>query len=80
MTVTQRFDAQKAKGIIQKNIAKNTTILSDGYKTYKVLEKEFEKLITKKVPSNQAYILFVMLKSFTRHFSSHKTRIPTKLP
>lgn len=56
MTVTQQFDAQTAKGIIQKNIAKNTTMLSDGYKTYKALEKEFEKLITKKIPSNQAHI------------------------
>jgi len=56
MTVTNQFDAQTAKGIIQKNISKNTTMLSDGYKTYKALEKEFEQLITEKVPSNQAHI------------------------
>jgi hypothetical protein len=56
MVVTNKFDADTAKGIINKHIQKNTTMISDGYKTYKALENEFEKLITEKIPSSQAHI------------------------
>jgi len=56
MVVTSKFDADTAKGIIKKHIKKNTTMISDGYKTYKALEKEFENLITEKIPSTQAHI------------------------
>ena len=45
MVVTNTFDAETAKGIINKHIRKNSTMISDGYKTYKALEKEFENLI-----------------------------------
>ena len=56
MVVIQSFDAQTAKGVISRHIEKNTTMISDGYKTYKALEKDFEKLITQKIPANQAHI------------------------
>ena len=56
MVVTSKFDADTAKGIIKKHIKKNTTMISDGYKTYKALVKEFENLITEKIPSSQAHI------------------------
>jgi len=56
MVVIQSFDAQTAKGVITRHIEQNTTMISDGYKTYKALEKEFEKLITEKIPANQAHI------------------------
>ena len=56
MVVTSKFDAETAKGIINKHIQKNSTMISDGYKTYKALRKEFEKLITEKIPSKEAHI------------------------
>ena len=56
MVVTSKFDAETAKGIINKHIQKNSTMISDGYKTYKALEKEFENLITEKIPSKEAHI------------------------
>jgi hypothetical protein len=56
MVVTNTFDAKTAKGIINKHIQKNSTMISDGYKTYKALEKEFENLITQKIPSKEAHI------------------------
>jgi len=56
MVVIQSFDKQTAKNTINKHIEKNTTMITDGYKTYKALEKEFENMITQKTPSNQAHI------------------------
>lgn len=56
MVVIPKFDKETAKGIIEKNIEKNTKMITDGYKTYKALEKEFDNMITDKIPSNQAHI------------------------
>lgn len=56
MVVSTKFGADTAKGIIQKNIVKNTTMITDVYKTYKALEKEFENLITEKIPSKKTHI------------------------
>ena len=50
-------DKQTAKSVIEKHLQKNTTFIStDGYKTYKALAKEFDKIIADKIPSNQAHI------------------------
>lgn len=56
MVVIEQFDKQTAKGVIEKHIQKNTTMITDGYITYKALEKEFDNIITDKIPSNKAHI------------------------
>jgi hypothetical protein len=38
------------------HIQKNSTMISDGYKTYEALEKEFKNLVTEKIPSKKAHI------------------------
>lgn len=57
MKVCEKFDQDSAKNMILQHIERNAQMITDGYSTYKSLEKEFENMITKKVPSKQAHVL-----------------------
>jgi hypothetical protein len=56
MKVCQKFDKGTAKSTIRKHIEENAKMITDGYPTYKALEKEFENMVTEKVPSKEAHI------------------------
>lgn len=56
MEVCEKFDQETAKNTIMKNIEENAKMITDGYSTYKALEKEFENMVAEKVPSKQAHI------------------------
>lgn len=57
MKVCEKFDKETAKNTILRHIEKNAGMITDGYSTYKSLEKEFERMVAEKVPSKVAHIV-----------------------
>ncbi len=56
MAICREFTAENAKNIIAAHVQRNAKMLTDGYPTYRALQKEFKAMRTEKISSKEAHI------------------------